>query len=664
MANTKNNIAVGDMKAPALLASDETLRNGVDQARSIDGESAKKAAKMTTLGNMSLIVKASNLKNNAATSCRQILWFSFFFDGTGNNLFVDKDLSKHSNVAKLSLVHCRNDPVKGIYSIYIPGVGTYFPEIQDNGGSTLGLGCGAMGEKRLNRALTEFDKFIAHHLADANAVSAIICEINIAVFGFSRGAALARAFVNMFLEQRCKLKDGRFTFKSGGWPVRIRFMGLFDTVASVGLPLSFNNTNTAASAMLGPKAMMLARQMMYRNTLPAILAFGEGGVAGADPAPGPADGHKDWGARLEINEHVEEVRHFVAAHEMRNSFPVDSISVWRNGKITKPARFYETVYPGVHSDVGGSYAPQEGGKSKKGNDKFGVIPLLHMFEHALSCGVPLLPSNLWTQRVREDFEIDPAVLTIYNEYQNNLDASSSLGHLINSHMKLYYQWRFRVIRLKASGDNSEDMRVAESTRNFSTAALPVDQQLTKLAFVEQIASARVDLLKQRIAEQNGHGWEGQNESASNVSLKGELVEATEKHQTARRNLLSMQSKKDALPNMTEFADLRDIYDRQLVEDVRSIFNAITKKSDKNKARSDLRPHYRILLDAYEAEFLQKKGLNNQSVIHFFDEYIHDSLAGFGKDATLPSDPRVVYLGGDQKFAYANLDVGTQGRDIA
>ena len=101
-----------------------------------------------------------------------------------------------------------------------------------------------------------------------------------------------------------------------------------------------------------------------------------------------------------------------------------------------------------------------------------------------------------------------------------------------------------------------------------------------------------------------------------------------------------------------------------MEDVRSIIKAIAAKPTNGKARANLRPHYRVLLEAYEAEFIHKKGLSDQAIIQFFDEYIHDSLAGFGKDATLPSDPRVVYLGGDEKFAYASLAISSSNEQIA
>ncbi|MFY0526729.1 hypothetical protein ACN28I_27490 [Archangium gephyra] len=73
---------------------------------------------------------------------------------------------------------------------------------------------------------------------------------------------------------------------------------------------------------------------------------------------------------------------------------------------------------------------------------------------------------------------------------------------------------------------------------------------------------------------------------------------------------------------------------------------------KKKGRDKLRPHYKAVLEAYEAEFERKQGLRNQEIIAFFETYVHDSLAGFAKDATLPSDPRVIYIGGDEKLRYA------------
>ena len=61
------------------------------------------------------------------------------------------------------------------------------------------------------------------------------------------------------------------------------------------------------------------------------------------------------------------------------------------------------------------------------------------------------------------------------------------------------------------------------------------------------------------------------------------------------------------------------------------------------------------MDAYENEYLHNNGLKDEKIIAFFDNLVHDSLAGFAKDATLPSDPRAVYLGGDEKYKYAMIN---------
>ena len=63
----------------------------------------------------------------------------------------------------------------------------------DEGGK-LGKAFGKGGAKRLDFALAEFDRVLKKPLANANNPVNSIHEINIAIFGFSRGAALARVF--------------------------------------------------------------------------------------------------------------------------------------------------------------------------------------------------------------------------------------------------------------------------------------------------------------------------------------------------------------------------------------------------------------------------------------------------------------------------------------
>jgi hypothetical protein len=87
-------------------------------------------------------------------------------------------------------------------------VGTYFKEVGDPGGTTLGLGTGSFGSERLEWALKQFDDRLAPHIRRAQNPSNAVTEVNVAAFGFSRGSALARAFMNMLLELKCERAKG------------------------------------------------------------------------------------------------------------------------------------------------------------------------------------------------------------------------------------------------------------------------------------------------------------------------------------------------------------------------------------------------------------------------------------------------------------------------
>jgi len=244
-------------------------------------------------------------------------------------------------------------------------------------------------------------------------------------------------------------------------------MGLFDTVASVGAPMAANTTDLS-NAALGVRHIIYSRlhDSGYIKTRPRQLAFAENARAGADPAPGKYNGHFSWGDEMRIPEMVEEVRNFVAAHEIRNSFPLDSVSILEKGRINKPMQFSETVYPGVHSDVGGSYRPGEGGKSDQVGQNLGLIPLADMYALALAKGVPFLPRSAWETLNNDDFDIDPVFLKNYTYYVSYVTASATLGDLFNAHMAQYYAWRFRAIRRKEKGDRTEAEHVNRNAAVF------------------------------------------------------------------------------------------------------------------------------------------------------------------------------------------------------
>lgn len=437
-------------------------------------------------------------------------------------------------------------------------------------------------------------------------------------------------------------------------------MGIFDTVASVGLPMSTNNVNVVATAF-GVRQIIRSRVMGsgYISCWPQVLAYAKGAQPGADPAPGVFDGHSGWGGKMAIPHMVEEVRHFIAAHELRNSFPVDSVSVIDDGMVVKPAHFYESVYPGVHSDVGGSYRPGEGARSTKGSAKLGLIPLHSMYQLAQSAGVPLLARTAWRALQAGDFEIDPDMVELYNYYQAKVRGISNLGPLMHAHMSLYYAWRFRAISRKAGGDASESQAIAESSQKFQNEHELLDKEIVRLDKENDVAMrALTQAEARRTAYLQGN--------YSNPDLPelgaydGMIADAKDRYDDTQDALLRAKAKRDALPDMTQFASLVAMYDQQLLNDAKAIRASYASNMSK---RQDLRPHYKVLMDAYENEYIHNNGLTDEKIIAFFDNLVHDSLAGFAKDATLPSDPRVVYLGGDEKYKYALIDRRKDQKDV-
>jgi len=246
---------------------------------------------------------------------------------------------------------------------------------------------------------------IAPHMSDGfdlpqNKDPGIVKNIYVSAFGFSRGAAEARTFAN-WLVKLCEL-DARLTGKSSqgptlaGFPVTFDFLGLFDTVASVGV------------ANLAPFA----------------------------------DGHSAWAdaeISMAIPPNVGQCTHLVSAHENRQSFPLDSIyndhSIASNGE--------EIVFPGVHSDIGGGYRPGEQGKGTDniGRDTLSRIPLAVMYRKARLAGVPFKLEQALTQD-QVAFQISPQTIRDFNAYiEESQVKSGETGTIVREHWRRAIEWR-------------------------------------------------------------------------------------------------------------------------------------------------------------------------------------------------------------------------------
>lgn len=311
-------------------------------------------------------------------SCTTDVWFSAFFDGTSNSIFDEDprplEHRAYSNIARLFRAHSIRDDSSAIFVQYLQGVGTRFPEIGDSGGIE-GAATGYMGMERIDYA----EKRLKFAIDTQKSHGLKISTVHVAVFGFSRGATLARAFVNRLAGQA--QQRGAHWFREGA-RFRIYFVGIFDTVASVGLPRD----------------------------------------------------HNTYGKQLAIPSIVERCVHMVAGHELRFAFPLDSTR--RNGRYS--ANVVEYVYPGVHSDVGGGYTSSEQGRS----NAYSRLPLHLMYREAHMAGVPLMPLEDMLQIVRDQFAVPPNLPTAFRAYMNALETTGeSLEEQAFGHLRLYWRWR-------------------------------------------------------------------------------------------------------------------------------------------------------------------------------------------------------------------------------
>ncbi len=256
--------------------------------------------------------------------------------------------------------------------------------------------------ERRQAVLKTYTDQLKEHVAPFREIKPKVQLIRVSIFGFSRGAAEARAFATWF-EEMCFADSGTSKLTLGGIPVSIDFMGLFDTVASVGL---------ANSAVITDGHMAWAdaeRTMRIPLTAPCL--------------------------------------HLVSAHEVRRSFPLDSIRV-QETYLWDQHR--EVVYPGVHSDVGGGYMPREQGRGvdAKGSDMLSNIPLAQMYREARLAGVPLnvdATDRGVTPQAKEAFKIAPQTIKAFNDYiaacSVGKDDGVRLEDIFREQKTLYVRWR-------------------------------------------------------------------------------------------------------------------------------------------------------------------------------------------------------------------------------
>jgi len=550
--------------------------------------------------------------------CQQEPWLTFYFDGTGNNEKVDTPTKEHSNVARLHRVRKENNPAKGLMSFYIPGIGTPFKEIGDTGGD-LSAAVASGGQARLDWAWSRFEEQVKAAVARATNPVAKIRMIHVAVFGFSRGAALARAFA-VKLQAATKQGELGWQLRQGNHPVRLYFMGLFDTVASVGVPAAarkYQMEATAAAPFIG--------------AIPVLITA-------------MADGHASWASDLRIPPMAERCVHYVAAHEIRNSFPLDTaLDHGRYG-----SQVTECVYPGVHSNVGGGYRPGEGGRLANPFGMLSAIPLQAMYDEAYKIGVPLRTiqslkdsgDEVYTDFMpptEEDKKVRNALIQRFNKYMTAIGRTSQpIGQTVSAHMKMYFRWRIvdvgRKLNAKANGTiDTSSQRQATSEAAWAKEKASKQKRLTELN-----AQYRDERMKADYAANNAY-------SMPTEALRQQSRQQMQAHQARAQALkdeiVMQEASLNTMPGTDgSLAKNLATYDKQFLEDSQRV---------RTTPKDSLKGFDRVLRAAWD-----EPTLSDADILAFFDDHVIDSLAGFAKDRTRATEPRVLYQGGDDELKYA------------
>jgi len=241
----------------------------------------------------------------------------YAFDGTWNE--KHEEAPRETNVVKF------RDAYKGT-RFYQKGVGTRLGWL----GKVIGGLTGAGGHHRVDAAIEQVKRNFKNN------------DTVIDVVGFSRGAALALDFAT-------RIAAEEDLGASGKGPAEIRFLGLWDTVPSFGIP--GNEVNL-------------------------------GYLLGLPPT-------------------VRKCFHAMALDERRGSFPLMRLAA-KVADATREGRLYEVWFRGVHSDVGGGNE----------NEGLSSIALHWMLKRAQSCGLDLKAEKVEQHHalMNPDAEIRPVKL--------------------------------------------------------------------------------------------------------------------------------------------------------------------------------------------------------------------------------------------------------------
>ncbi|WP_350025217.1 T6SS phospholipase effector Tle1-like catalytic domain-containing protein [Providencia rettgeri] len=646
--------------------------------------------------------------------CCKSLHISLFFDGTNNNEPYDTNIATPAhptNIAKLyhastaTGIEANQANEQGFYSFYMPGVGTPFPEIGTYDYYADGLKYATGGESRINWALIQIcnalqhtltqsfipngvmktavknmdsDKaMIAHTSAVMDAITIRpgmpsqqtvknykdaqqgkfsaridrlqqiesilaplkdkvyyfkpqLLNIKLFVYGFSRGAAEARTFATWLDEI---LSTSALSSKGTllELPVSIEFMGICDTVPAVGIA----------------------------NLVPGF------------------SGHNGWaGGTQEIPRSglVKRCCHFVAAHEQRQCFSLDSI---RYPDGTYPSNAVEVVYPGMHSDIGGGYPQGDQGKARDSDGELLSQIILHdMYAAAFEAGAPLsmLPANLslapnvmekqsfrkMSESSIKEFKISSNLVSRFNAWRTTITDSTSpvsqglyspsqcnlfsLENVIEEQMIWMTAWR--IARFACSRQNPHNIThqafFQHAAQHSDVTIPPWDPLFAKkidiaLSNEEKACNDNLDIIKKNRKLEEDKFANNPDWVPPKVNEKGEpligtpLYDATNARGQLWDAALSFRRRYD--DNLNDIDDFHSLQGKWII----TIVDSLLQEEFYGLMHSEPESEYLYLKENAQTLYTGKilPALNHENkttdvalVIDLYDNQIHDSRAWF------------------------------------
>ncbi|MGB0901995.1 T6SS phospholipase effector Tle1-like catalytic domain-containing protein [Halocynthiibacter sp.] len=203
--------------------------------------------------------------NTTMVACKRIR-MGVFFDGTGNNRFLVGTPGFdgwHTNIDFLEQAYKETTEVMNGCNVthahvYVMGIGTDKTGTYTRG---MALGLGKTGVYQRTLEAIEEIEGVLKSTSDGELQAAIEFD----VFGFSRGAAAARYFANL-------VNNGE-AFGNQFGPTKVKFLGIFDTVGSTGIPGNEAEViDISTSAATAEHIVHITADSEFRENFPLTLA--------------------------------------------------------------------------------------------------------------------------------------------------------------------------------------------------------------------------------------------------------------------------------------------------------------------------------------------------------------------------------------------------------